>query len=347
MPLKRLIVKWRLSVFSVCVALLSGCAYLTTAFVPNTLDQRIAAAQKQWRGAKESDQPVSLQGKQVAYSQNLQSVLDRLIQVSPLQGSRIKVYVVEDDTVNAFTEGTGIYMNSGLLKLTGGNADQVATVMAHELGHIIANHIRSQTTRGIVSSMVPVLFQQMQAKPTTQTIAGELMQLGGAAYSRNDEKEADTIGTILAYHAGFNPLALIDFFSLIEPEQGKTGLSDFTTQIVSHLAQYKLAEQRYTDNIEEFRRTGLPEANQTALHWKSVAEQERAQVDASLAGFKKYIASASPWYRSHPPSNERKDTIRWVVERMQGKMSDEELGKKSKRAADSYRAMEGALFPAR
>jgi|GEM_PF-6390068 len=330
----------RASAFLTFMCLGAGCAYMTTAFVPSTLDQRIKSSRAHWRESSSASQPMSIEGKQVGYSQNLQKDLDRLIQVSPLQGSQIKVYVIEDNTVNAFTEGTSIYMNSGLLKLTGGNENQISTVMAHELGHIIANHVRSQTTRNIVGSMVPVLFQKMQAKPTTQLIAGELMQLGGAAYSREEEKEADTIGTVLAYRAGFDPLALIDFFSLIEPQQGKTGLSDFSSSIATHLVQYNLAMKRYSDNIEEFRQTGLPEANKTALHWKTVAEQEKSAANTALAEFKQYLSLASPWYRSHPPSNERKDTIRWVVERTQGKMTDEELGQKSKRVAETYKAIE-------
>jgi len=318
-----------------------GCATVTTAFLPNTIDERIQTSQSVWKDVTTAAPPASIEGKKVGTSQELQGMLTRLIEVSPLKGSQINVYVLDDAAVNAFTEGKSIYVNTGLIALTGNNQDQIATVIAHELGHVTANHVRSQTVRNTATAVLPFLMQQANVNVLTQSVTGELLQMGGAYYSRGDEDEADTIGTVLAYEAGYNPLALIDFFDVIEPQKGN-GLSQFVSEAVQHLIASQKAQVNSQEALKGFKEKGLAELQEKATQWANTAKQEQAAFGETLSGYKNYISLASPLYRSHPPSDERKETIRLVVAREKGEISSEEMAKKNKKVEKTYEAIKAA-----
>lgn len=333
----------RVRIFFVAgMMLCQGCAQVTTAFLPNTLDARIQSSQSAWKDVTTAAAPENIGGKKVGTSQDLQAMLSRMIEISPLKGSQINVYVLDDNTVNAFTEGKSIYVNSGLLSMVGNNQNQVATVIGHELGHIIANHVRSATVRNTATAVLPLLMEKANVSALTQTVTGELLQIGGAAYSRGDETEADAIGTVLAFETGYDPLALIDFFDVLEPQKG-SGLSKFVAEAVQHLISSQKAQADYAAALKEFQEKGLAEIEARANQSAKTARQEQAAFGEVLSNYKNYVSLASPWYRSHPPSDERKETIRLVVKRERGEISAAEMEKTSSKAWKAYETFKAAM----
>ena len=123
-----------------------------------------------------------------------------------------EVVVFDDDQANAFAmPGGKIGVYTGLLKVAT-NQDQVAAVIGHEVGHVIAQHGNERMSR---NSLLQTGSQVANAALATYEIenrAAIMQALGvGAQYfgvlpfSREHESEADLIGLNLMAQAGFRP----------------------------------------------------------------------------------------------------------------------------------------------
>ena len=88
------------------------------------------------------------------------------------------------------------------------NPDELAFVLGHEAGHHIARHIPQQ--RGAAAEGARVFSEVAIARgASTRDVAraAELGALvGGRSYSRSAELEADALGTVIAFRAGYDPL---------------------------------------------------------------------------------------------------------------------------------------------
>lgn len=101
------------------------------------------------------------------------------------------------------------------------NADELAFVMGHEAAHHILGHIARQAQNAKDSARI---FGEL-ARNQGQDAAGveraqELgAKVGAQTYSREFELEADRLGTVITYSAGYNPLTGMNFFQRI-PDPG-------------------------------------------------------------------------------------------------------------------------------
>jgi predicted Zn-dependent protease len=124
--------------------------------------------------------------------------------------------VIEDEEVNAFAlPGGFIYINSGLVDKVS-NDDELACVLGHEVGHIVARHSVKKLQAIMGYNFLRIL---MVAAPesgkliTGADIAFNEIMLG---YSREDEFLADQLGTRYARRAGFNGEAMISFLRKLQ-----------------------------------------------------------------------------------------------------------------------------------
>lgn len=127
-----------------------------------------------------------------------------------------------DNTVNAYaSEGYKIVVYKGLLQYLQSN-DEVAAVVAHEMGHHLAKHneetARNAATGAIVSGVITTVilaaanannayydpYQQRQQQEALQTMMGVGAHLGAASYSKEQEREADLLATYLLSRGGYN-----------------------------------------------------------------------------------------------------------------------------------------------
>lgn len=124
-------------------------------------------------------------------------------------GGNWEVVVFEDPTLNAFAlPGNKIGVHTGLIKLVD-NQDQLAAVIGHEIGHVMAKHSNERLSE---KTAADVGLQLVSA-----TVGSSIGQLGMSAlglaaeygvllpFSRTHESEADIIGLSLMAKAGFNP----------------------------------------------------------------------------------------------------------------------------------------------
>ncbi|MBI2875563.1 MAG: M48 family metalloprotease [Candidatus Tectomicrobia bacterium] len=143
--------------------------------------------------------------------------------------------VIENDQVNAFTlPGGFIYVHTGLIEACKTEA-QLASVLAHEIGHVAARHwaetVSLQTGLETISSIVvqilgvPRVWQQQ----ALQLAIG----LGFMAYSRSQEAEADRLGARYLANTGYNPRGMVEMFEILQAQHDKEP-SRFSAIFASH-----------------------------------------------------------------------------------------------------------------
>lgn len=124
-----------------------------------------------------------------------------------------KFTVVNSEIVNAFAlPGGYIYVSRGLLALAENEAE-VAGVLAHELGHVNALHHARRQGQSLLANVL-VMGAGIAAGSAGQQVAqlGSVVAAGVlSSYSREHEREADTLGLRYMSRAGYDPQAFVEF----------------------------------------------------------------------------------------------------------------------------------------
>jgi predicted Zn-dependent protease len=126
-------------------------------------------------------------------------------------GGRWEVVVFEAETPNAFAlPGGKIGVHKGLLKVAA-NQHQLATVIAHEVAHVLSRHSNERISQKFALEQGLNLGLAIAA-PQTATGRSLFGLLGLGAqygillpYSRTHEREADLLGLDIMARAGFDP----------------------------------------------------------------------------------------------------------------------------------------------
>ncbi len=137
----------------------------------------------------------------------------------------VTVKMIESDEVNAFTlPGGFVYVNSAMMKMADNEAE-LASVIAHEVGHAAARHATRQATRGklgrIAAMPLSVLLPGWGGVAARQG-AGLAGPIVSNSFSRAFETEADSLGVEYLAEAGYDPNASIDMFERIASTQRAT-----------------------------------------------------------------------------------------------------------------------------
>lgn len=124
--------------------------------------------------------------------------------------------VLDEEDVNAVSlPGGYIYVNKGLVEKVD-NDDELAGVLAHEVGHIVARHSvkKLQALQGysILRILVAAAPQSGEVGSASDAAFTELL-LG---YSREDELLADQLGARYAKLAGYDPYAMLTFLKKLQ-----------------------------------------------------------------------------------------------------------------------------------
>ncbi|MDA0334675.1 MAG: M48 family metallopeptidase [bacterium] len=124
-----------------------------------------------------------------------------------------RITVLDDDKqVNAFAlPGGPMYVYTGLLVLAADEAE-LAGVLAHELGHVVARHSANQLATSFGVQLL-VSISLGEAPEQLAQIAANLAGAGAMArFSRDDERQADDFGVRYTIAAGYDPRGLITLF---------------------------------------------------------------------------------------------------------------------------------------
>ena len=156
-----------------------------------------------------------------AQNSRLRRIGRKLAQVSDRQDYEYNFYLIDKKEFNAFTiPGGKIYMFSGLLDALQSD-DEIAAVLAHEIGHCAARHTIKKFQAAMGYNIVgTILLSQVDAQNQTRQIlsqgTGAVMKLVFSAYGRQDEYDSDRLGIKYMHLAGYKKEAMIETFETLE-----------------------------------------------------------------------------------------------------------------------------------
>ena len=182
----------------------------------------------------------------------LASLGARLAQGNPAARQDLEFFAMRDHTVNAFAlPGGFIGVHTGLIN-TAETESELASVLAHEIGHVSQRHIArmlAQQQQLQMPMMVALAAAILLGRSRPDLAAGAAAAAQGAgiqsalAYSRDFEREADRVGLQTLQEAGFDSRAMAAFF---EKMQRATRVSDDGT-LPGYLRTHPVTSERIAD----------------------------------------------------------------------------------------------------
>ena len=187
--------------------LLAGCGESDEA--PVTAPERAAGAEQHPRLLAEFGG--AYRGDEAAWVAKLG---DKLAGAAGLAG-QCTFTLVNSDVVNAFAvPGCFIYVTRGLVGIVNSEAE-LASVLAHELGHIVGNHAERQQKRSLWRGLGVLAVGVITGSERITRIVGEAATYFTLRYSRDQEYEADDLGLSWLVKSGYDPHAAADMLAAL------------------------------------------------------------------------------------------------------------------------------------
>jgi beta-barrel assembly-enhancing protease len=211
--------------FLVLAAALSGCATVYNA-ATGRQETLLMDTQSEVALGRDMDAQLQKQFKVItggSTASRMEGIGKRVAAASDRQDIEYIFRAVEDKELNAFAiPGGYIYVHSGLMEKA--TDDELACVIAHEIGHVAAKHSvkKMQAVLGY-DILTGILLGATGQKTVADLINIFVFNPVTLAYSRQDELFADKLAIRYAKRAGFNPYGMVTFFGKLKKEQQERG----------------------------------------------------------------------------------------------------------------------------
>lgn len=138
----------------------------------------------------------------------VQEITNRMLSAIDSTAYRYQIKVIQSEDINAFTiPGGNIYVFSGLIKAAD-SPEEVAAVLAHEIGHAEKRHV---VTR-LINDMSMTVILSILSGGDPSMITEVLQSVVGNKFNREQETEADKFALQLLEDSHIPPKALARFF---------------------------------------------------------------------------------------------------------------------------------------
>lgn len=205
----------------VAAALLQGCS-TNPATGARQFTALMSPAQEVQVGAQEHEKIIKQFGlyKNPAVSSYVQSIGTKVTAQTERPDVQYKFYVLDSPIVNAFAlPGGYIYVSRGLMALANNEA-QLAAVLAHEAGHITGRHSAERYSRGVVTSLGAGVLGAVIGSSEASQALGVGANLYLSSYSRDQEREADSLGLRYMAQGGYDTDEMAKFLSALQAQSG-------------------------------------------------------------------------------------------------------------------------------
>ncbi len=137
--------------------------------------------------------------------------------------------LADENTVNAFAlPGRQIFITAGLLRRLQ-TEGQVAGVLGHEVGHVVARHsaeqtVKSKLTQGLSGATAVATYDP--ENPSSASTAAAAAMVGrhlNLKYGRDDELESDRLSVAFTAQAGYDPRSMIGVMEILAQAGGGGG----------------------------------------------------------------------------------------------------------------------------
>ncbi len=160
-------------------------------------------------------------------------------------------FAVRDPSLNAFAlPGGFIGVHTGLV-LAAQSESELASVLAHEIGHVSQRHIARMIGNQKQDALLPLagLLVGLLAARTSPDLAGAAM-MGGTglaasrqlSFGRDAEREADRLGLTLLNGSGFEVNGMVNFFGRLQNASRSR-----SENVPSYLRTHPLTTERIAD----------------------------------------------------------------------------------------------------
>lgn len=135
--------------------------------------------------------------------------------------------VLDSDVINAFAlPGGKVFMSRGLMqKMT--NEAQLAAVLGHEVGHVMARHGNERVSRNLAADLGLQVAAEVLGGSQGGQIISEIASQGTAiflmSYDRRQESESDSLGAEYMVGLKYDPMGAVQVMEILQAEsQGRT-----------------------------------------------------------------------------------------------------------------------------
>ncbi|MBS1163394.1 MAG: uncharacterized protein H6R03_1290 [Burkholderiaceae bacterium] len=217
----------------------------------------------------------------------------KLVSVSPARYMDFEFFAVRDPMLNAFAlPGGFIGVHTGLV-LGAANESELASVLAHEIGHVEQRHIARLLAKQRDSTFIAIgaLLLALLAARSGSSSSGDAAQAAIAAgqaaavqqqlnFSREAEREADRVGFQTLLGAGFDPAGMSSFFSRLQQ-----GTRIYESAAPEYLRTHPLTVERLSD-IQNRAREVRVRPRPDSLDFQLVRSRLRVLQDESPQGLR-------------------------------------------------------------
>ncbi len=165
--------------------------------------------------------PISTNSSETNYVQCVADYVIEALDPNIHGRTQWEVTLFSENQANAFAlPGGKIGVYAGLLDVAI-NQHQLAAVIAHEVGHVIANHSNERASQNAIRDVGVAVARILDVNDTTL----EAIDMGTRygfflPFNRTQESEADSIGIILMAEAGFDPEQSVELWLRMNSDSG-------------------------------------------------------------------------------------------------------------------------------
>jgi predicted Zn-dependent protease len=142
-------------------------------------------------------------------------IVSRLLAAADQPNAQFQVTILDTAEVNAFAlPGGYIYVTRGILALAS-DTSELAAVLAHEIAHVTLRHARARTNRTRTTEIVDRVISGVFGGEAGLDQAADRSRQSLAAFSQNQELEADREGIKFSGKAGYDPQAAARFLGVM------------------------------------------------------------------------------------------------------------------------------------
>ncbi len=290
-------------------ALLAGCSSLPDAGKvslrlpqPNPASSKISAAEQ-----REHLRILASYGglyDEARVQKMVESTVQRLAAASTRPDLKYRVTILNSPAVNAFALPNGhLYVTRGLIVL-GNDQSELASVLAHEMGHVIAHHAQIREQKARQAALISHVVSDVLSDPQVGALALAKSKLALASFSRTQEFEADAIGIKTSAHAGFDPYGAARFLTDMQRNADlKSGTrSGIEARMADFLSDHPSTPDRVRKALidaREFSGPGIGQRDRndylaTSTAWSTARTRAKASCAAAASCIP---SSASPSWR--------------------------------------------------
>lgn len=215
--------------------------------------------------------------KDAAMLNRLGTVAKKLVPVCERKELTYHFAVLDSDELNAFAlPGGYVYVTKGLMKAAATN-DELAAVVAHELGHVNRKHSVRQAEKAGLMTLVVALMGVKNETEKYQKAAAIAAFFANQKFSRNDEYEADRCAVEYSSKAGFNPNGLVTFFNRINNDNA-------LTKVTKYFSTHPPTTDRIKAAQEHIKKIGGKVTTQTATKATTASSAPSGTTSTNIPG---------------------------------------------------------------